>query len=462
MALSKARSSALRIACPRLLETPLHGKSTHKSASCGHSPRVIAGLDAAIVPLPASRRQSHGVAAFTREHGEGWPHAIALYEQGRVGKGFAKGAAMAQPLSGIVVLDFTTLLPGPLATLMLAEAGTEVIRIERPGGEELRRHPPYIDGESAVYALLNRGKKSIVLDLKAPDAPARLTPLLERCDVVVEQFRPGVMARLGLSYETVKAVNPRAVYCAITGYGQEGPRRNEAGHDLNYIAATGLLALSPGPPDRPTAPPALIADIGGGAMPAVINILLGLRRRDATGTGCFIDIAMTDAMFTFAWHALASGFAEHRFPAPGAARLTGGSPRYQLYPTGDGKLVACAALEQKFWLAFCAAIGLEAPLADDQVDPAATTAAVGRIIAKRTAEEWEPVLAAADCCVTIVKDLEHALRDPHFAARGLFAHKVVTAKGAVMPALPVPIDRGFREAPRTVPTLRPGEHDGLI
>ena len=375
---------------------------------------------------------------------------------------FPKGAAMTQPLSGIVVVDFTTLLPGPLATLMLAEAGAEVIKIERPGGEELRRHPPYIDGESAVYALLNRGKKSIVLDLKAPDAGTQLAPLLGRCDVVVEQFRPGVMARLGLGYKAVKAMNPRAVYCAITGYGEDGPRRNEAGHDLNYIAATGLLSLSPGPPDRPTVPPALIADIGGGAMPAVMNILLGLRRRDATGEGCFIDIAMTDAMFTFGWHALASGFAEHRFPAPGAARLTGGSPRYQLYPTSDGKLVACAALEQKFWLAFCAAIGLERPLADDRVDPAATIAAVAGRVASRTAQAWEPVFAAADCCVTIVTDLEHAVADPHFVARGLFAHKVVTAKGTVMPALPVPIGRAFREAPRIVPTLQPGEHQGMI
>jgi alpha-methylacyl-CoA racemase len=368
---------------------------------------------------------------------------------------------MTQPLSGIMVVDFTTLLPGPLATLMLAQAGAEVVKIERPGGEELRRHPPYIDGESAVYALLNRGKKALVLDLKAPDARARLEPLLGRCDVVVEQFRPGVMARLGFGYEAVRAINPRAVYCAITGYGQDGPRRDEAGHDLNYIAATGLLALSPGPPDRPTVPPALIGDIGGGAMPAVINILLGLRRRDATGEGCFIDIAMTDAMFTFAWHALASGFAEGRFPAPGAARLTGGSPRYRLYPTSDRKLVACAALEQKFWLAFCAAIGLAMPLADDRADPAATLAAVADIIATRTAREWEPVFAAADCCVTIVADLEQAIVDPHFAGRGLFADKIVTAKGTVVPALPVPIDRRFREAPRMLPTLRPGEHDGI-
>src|SRR5258707_13507600 len=153
-----------------------------------------------------------------------------------------KGAAIMQPLRGLLVPDFTALLPGPLATLMLAEAGAEVIKIERPVGEELRRHPPYIDGESAVCALLNRGKKSIVLDLKVPDDRARLAPLLGRCDIVVEQFRPGVMARLGLDYESVKAVNPRAVYCAITGYGQDRPRRSEARHDLHYIATTRLLA----------------------------------------------------------------------------------------------------------------------------------------------------------------------------------------------------------------------------
>ena len=369
---------------------------------------------------------------------------------------------MTQPLAGITVLDFTTLLPGPLATLMLAEAGAEVIKIERPGGEELRRYPPYIGGESALSALLNRGKKSLVLDLKAPDSAARLAPLLARCDVLVEQFRPGVMARLGLGYAAVKAVNPRVIYCAITGYGQHGPRRAEAGHDLNYIAATGLLALSPGPVDRPTVPPALIADIGGGAMPAVMNILLALRRRDATGEGCFLDIAMADAMFTFAWHALATGFAEGRFPAPGASRLTGGSPRYRLYPTRDGKLLACAALEDKFWHVFCATIGLGPALADDSVDPAATIAAVGAIVGSRTAAAWRPLLAAADCCVTIVADLAEAVADPHFAGRGLFAHQVATQNGAVLPALPVPIDPGFRLPPGAVSAPCPGADDATL
>ena len=351
---------------------------------------------------------------------------------------------MPQPLSGILILDFTTLLPGPLATLMLAEAGAEVIKIERPGGEDMRRFEPRWGGEAAPFALLNRGKKSLELDLKSAAGRARLMPLLKRADVLVEQFRPGVMARLGLGYRRLRKLNPRLVYCSITGYGQRGPRALEAGHDLNYIGNTGLLSLQPGTSDRPNLPPALIADIGGGSFPACINILLGLRLRDATGKGCAIDIAMTDAMFTFAAPALAVLQATRRPPRPGAERLTGGSARYQLYPTRDGKLVACAALEQKFWLAFAAAIRLPPELIDDRRDPSATKTAVASIIASRTADEWRPTLAAADCCATIVATLDEALRDPHFVERDLFSHAVANANGETMAALPVPIDPEFR------------------
>ena len=353
-----------------------------------------------------------------------------------------------QPLTGILVLDFTTLLPGPLATLLLAEAGAEVIKIERPGGEDMRHYEPRFDGESAMFALLNRGKKSLVLDLKRTADRDKLIPLIRRADVLVEQFRPGVMARLGLGTDAVKAINPKLVYCSITGYGQTGPRADEAGHDLNYIGHSGLLALNPGPPDRPVVPPALIADIAGGTLPAVMNILLALRQRDQSGQGCHLDIAMTDAMFTFASHALASGHATGTFPGMGGARLTGGSPRYQLYPTKDRKLVCCAALEQRFWEPFTATIGLAPHFTDDSRDPAATKAAVAAIIAGRSADEWRPLFAAADCCVTIMATLEEALRDPHFVARGLFAHQVSGPTGATMPALPVPIDPQFRDDPR--------------
>jgi alpha-methylacyl-CoA racemase len=367
-----------------------------------------------------------------------------------------------QPLAGVLVLDFTTLLPGPLATLMLAEAGAEVIKIERPRGEDMRAMPPRFDGEAAVFALLNRGKKSVTLDLKNAGDRKALQPLLEKADVLVEQFRPGVMERLDLGYAAVSAINPRIVYCSISGYGQDGPRASEAGHDINYQSLTGLLALQPGPMDKPVIPPALVADIGGGTMPAVINILLGLRQRDATGQGVYLDVAMTDAMFTFAWYAYAIGQTTGKFPGPGELRLVGGSPRYQLYPTADGKLVACGALEQKFWLSFCNTLQLPAPLMNDGADPEATKKAIADIILRETADHWRPKFAAADCCATIMASLEDALHDPHFVERGLFAHRVAGSSGATMPALPVPIAQTLRAAPREIPSPKLGADNDLL
>jgi crotonobetainyl-CoA:carnitine CoA-transferase CaiB-like acyl-CoA transferase len=208
-------------------------------------------------------------------------------------------------------------------------------------------------------------------------------------------------------------------------------------------------------------PPALIADIGGGTMPAVINILLGLRQRDATGQGVYLDVAMTDAMFTFAWYAYAIGHATGTFPAPGALRLVGASPRYQLYPTRDGKLVACGALEQKFWLSFCNTIGLPAPLMNDLADPEATKATIGTIIKGETAEHWRPKFAAADCCVTIMASLEEALHDPHFVERGLFAHTTADG-GRVFPALPMPIAETLREKPGTKASPKLGADNNLL
>jgi crotonobetainyl-CoA:carnitine CoA-transferase CaiB-like acyl-CoA transferase len=352
-----------------------------------------------------------------------------------------------QPLAGLLVLDFSTLLPGPLAALMLAEAGAEVIKIERPGGEDMRRFPPTVDGESAAFAMLNRGKQVLTLDLKGAGDREKLKPLIARADILIEQFRPGVMTRLGLGYDDVRTLNPKLIYCSISGYGQSGPRAEEAGHDINYIGNTGLLDLQPGPIERPVMPPLLAADIGGGSFPSVINILLALRARDQSGHGSHIDIAMTDTMFTFAWYALALGQASGRFPKSGEMSFVGGSPRYQLYPTRDGRIVACGALEQKFWLAFTALIGLAPELVDDRCDPKATRAAIAGLISARTSAEWKLLFAKADCCVTIVRPLEEAVRDPHFAGRGLFAHSVENASGKIMPALPLPIAPQFRDRP---------------
>ncbi|HKS86985.1 MAG TPA: CoA transferase [Pseudolabrys sp.] len=361
-----------------------------------------------------------------------------------------------QPLSGLFVVDFTTLLPGPLATLMLAEAGADIVKIEAPGGENARRFPPLIDAESVAFAMLNRGKKSMTVDLKSPDDRARLIPLIERADIVVEQFRPGVMERLGLGYERLREINPRLIYCSISGYGQSGPRVHEAGHDINYIGNTGLLDLQPGPSGRPVVPPILAADIAGGSFPAVINILLALRARDQTDSGCHIDIAMADAMFTFTWAALALGIATGKFPKPGEMWLTGGSPRYQIYPARDGKLVACGALEPKFWAAFTAAIRLPEELKDDARDPKATMAAVARLISEKSSDEWRPIFAAADCCATIVVPLEEAIEDPHFVERGLFSHQVAIASGKTIQALPLPIDPSLRDRSVTKPSPKLG------
>ncbi|MCP5155827.1 MAG: CoA transferase [Ectothiorhodospiraceae bacterium] len=352
---------------------------------------------------------------------------------------------MKGALAGVTVLDFTTLLPGPMATLMLAEAGAEVIKVERPGtGDDMRGYQPRFGDQSVNFAMLNRGKRSIALDLKDPVERARLMPLVDRADVLIEQYRPGVMERLGLGYEAVSARNPGIVYCSITGYGQDGPKRDVAGHDLNYIGDAGLLSLSHGTPEQPVLPPALIADIAGGSYPAVVNILLALRERDRAGHGCHIDVAMTEAVLPFAYWAIGGAMAVGKWPRSGGELVTGGSPRYHLYPTRDGRLVAAAPLEPKFWAAFCDCIGLEARWRDDAVDPAGTTARVAEIIATETAETWAPRLAAADCCCSIVRTLEEALDDPHFIERGLFAERLADTGGDTIPALALPLARSLR------------------
>jgi crotonobetainyl-CoA:carnitine CoA-transferase CaiB-like acyl-CoA transferase len=350
-----------------------------------------------------------------------------------------------RPLEGLFVIDFSTLLPGPMATLLLAEAGAEVVKIERPGrGEEMRSHTPKWGADSASFAVLNRGKRSVALDLKNPADRARLQPLVERADVIVEQFRPGVMARLDLDYDAVAKVNSKVIYCSITGYGQSGPKRDVAAHDLNYIGDAGLLGLSMGDPARPVLPPALIADIAGGAYPAVLNILLGLEARRRTGRGCHIDVAMADNLFPLMFWAIGHGLATGAWPGNGTGYVTGGSPRYGLYPTKDGKVVTAAPLEQNFWETFCDVIGLEPELRDDRKNASATKVRVAEIIATETADVWRSRFAGRDCCCSIVAKASDAFADPHYVARGVFNHVLANPEGATMPALPVPLDPSFR------------------
>lgn len=367
-----------------------------------------------------------------------------------------------QPLDGLRVVDFTTLLPGPLATLILAEAGAEVVKIERPeGGDEMRRYEPRLGQSSVNFALLNRGKRSIAIDLKAQGAVARLMPLLARADVVVEQFRPGVMERLGIGYEQSKAANPRLIYCAITGHGSDGPRADDAGHDLNYLAETGMLLLSCGVDGAPVVPPALIADIGGGAYPAVINILMALQRRASSGEGCRLDVSMSDNLFPFMYWAMGSGLVAGNWPRPGGELVTGGSPRYRVYRTSDDRFVAAAPLEDRFWKNFCDMIGLGEALRDDRRDPRATADAVSSLIGARAAAHWEAAFAGKDLCCSVAVTVEEAMRDPHFVARGLFAWGLA-AGGRRIAAVPVPLAPEFRAAPGDLSYPALGEANAML
>jgi alpha-methylacyl-CoA racemase len=368
---------------------------------------------------------------------------------------------MSLPLQGVRVLDFSTLLPGPMATLILAEAGAEVIKIERPGGEELRAYAPKFGADAVNFGLLNRGKRSVAIDLKQPGAVQRLRPLIESADVVVEQFRPGVMQRLGLGYETLKGINARLIYCAITGYGQNGPRSAVAGHDLNYQAETGMLALAAGCDGAPVVPPALVADIGGGAYPAVINILLALRLREQSGEGCQIDISMSDNLFPFMYWGLGGASVTGEWPRPAGEIITGGSPRFHIYRTADDRFVAVAALEQKFWENFCALIDLPADLRNDSVNPAATTDAVAALIRGAPASHWDAEFAGKDVCCNIVKSLREAAADRHFSSRGLFERNLAAGERTI-PAAPVPLSGNLRRSDATLGYPPLGEANALL
>jgi crotonobetainyl-CoA:carnitine CoA-transferase CaiB-like acyl-CoA transferase len=362
------------------------------------------------------------------------------------------------PLANLQVLDFSTLLPGPMASLILAEAGATVVKIERPGrGDEMRGYDPKLGEDSVNFQLLNRGKQSYAIDLKSPAAIEQLRPLIATADVLIEQFRPGVMQRLGLGYAAVSALNPGIIYCSITGWGQDGPKSQVAAHDLNYMSETGLLALSADRDGAPVLPPMLIADLAGGTLPAVVNILLALRQRDQTGRGSHLDIAMSDSLFTFAYWALGEGFATGQWPRGGAGLTAGGSARYQIYRTHDGKYLAAAPLEDRFWENFCRIIELSEPMRRVDAPAEAVIAAVADLIRRRTAAQWQVSFAGHDVCCSVVTDLRDAVADPQTVARNLFSG-MLEAGGKVLPALPVPLAPVFRAKGRCRAAPRLDEH----
>src|ERR1700733_6616423 len=314
-----------------------------------------------------------------------------------------------RPLDGIVVLDLTRLLPGAAATMQLANFGAEVIKIEEPErGDYGRWLPPYLDGQGALFHMVNRGKKSVALDLKSAGGRTAFLNLAQTADVVVEGFRPGTMVRLGLGYDALRERNERLIYVSITGYGQEGPLASLAGHDINYLAMGGVLDLNGECGGPPVIPGIQIADLAGGALQAVIAVLLALAARAKTGRGQSVDVSMLAGVAWMLPIALGDYAATGEAPARGDTVLTGRYACYRVYEAAGGRSIAVGALEPKFWQALCRALECdefipaqfaEGPRREEII------AELARIFQTRTAEEWYERLQAADACVTPVRNV---------------------------------------------------------
>ncbi len=317
------------------------------------------------------------------------------------------------PLAGIRILDLSRLLPGPLCAQHLADLGARVIKIEDPKVGDYAR--------PSVRRLVNRGKEGLTLDLKCEQGRAVFFELLSAADVVIESFRPGVMSRLGLGYETLAAKRPSIVYCAITGYGQSGPRRDVAGHDINYLAISGVLDQTGGADSAPVLPGFLISDILGGTLTAAMGILAALFESRATGRGRFIDVSMADAVMAHCVLPLAEFNEAGKVHPRGEGTHTGGSPRYGVYATRDGRYLAVGAQEKKFWDVLCDQLGLPNLKEKHQsqgVEAMEVSSRLRNAFLKRNADEWAKLLEPFDCCVTPVLSFEEALGDPGYLARG--------------------------------------------
>jgi crotonobetainyl-CoA:carnitine CoA-transferase CaiB-like acyl-CoA transferase len=345
-----------------------------------------------------------------------------------------------KPLDSIKVLDLTRLLPGAVATMMLGDFGADVIKIEEPGaGEPMRRMPPLVNGEGAYFLATHRNKRSVALDLKHEAGRGAFLRLAEKSDVVVESFRPGVMRRLGLDYETLREVNPRLIYCAVTGYGQDGPYAGRAGHDINYIAVAGLLGLNGAAQGAPVIPGVQMADLAGGALQAVVGILLALAARERTGRGQMVDISMTDGALSLMVIPLSTMFATGRAPERGAETLSGRFACYHVYETSDGRHVALGALEPKFWAAACRVLGCEELIAAQFAggeEQARSVETVQQIFRRRSAAEWLEVFAAADACLELVGDPQEAINHPQIAHRCLISELDHAAHGPLKQIAP--------------------------
>lgn len=368
--------------------------------------------------------------------------------------------AVPGPLKGIRVVDFTTLAPGPLASLILAQTGAEVIKVERPGvGDEMRIYEQAFKDNGCTFSLLNAGKRSIVADLKNSDELERVRKLILESDVLLEQFRPGVMQKYGLDYQSLSEEHPSLVYCSITGFGQTGPKSDVAAHDLNYVADTGMLSLTGSEQDGPGIPPLLAADLAAGTYPAVMNILLAIIQRQATGKGACIDVSMTDNLFPLMFWGLGLGWGSGKWPQYGNHLLTGLSPRYQIYKTKDSRFLAVAALEERFWSEFCESIGIDKSELNEHDDVSGAYRKIAEKILEKSADDWMNVFNGRDACAVVVQTLEEALEDEHYLMRGLFDKQVATENNELVTALPLPVVDELQEKPdKPFKTPKLGEH----
>jgi alpha-methylacyl-CoA racemase len=352
------------------------------------------------------------------------------------------------PLEGLTVLDLSRLLPGGFCSLMLADFGADVIKVEDTGmGDYVRWAPPYYEGANesargALFLALNRGKRSIRVDLKTEEGKEVLLRLAREADVLLESFRPGVLDRLGVGYERLRAENPGLVYCAISGYGQDGPNTARSGHDMNYLGLGGLLGLTGERDGPPVQSAGQIADIGGGALMAVIGILIALRERDRSGEGQLVDCSMFDGALSWLAMVAAEAMANGRAPQRGDLQLAGAITCYRPYRCADG-YVTLGALEPKFWKAFCLGVGRE-DLVNHAFDPPGsdTHRAVEEIFAARTRGEWQAFASEHDCCLEPVLDLDEVLDSELVRAREMVTSLVQPGAERDVKLLGVPIKLG--------------------
>jgi len=371
-----------------------------------------------------------------------------------------------RPLEDVRILDLTRLLPGGFCTLLLADLGADVIKVEDTGqGDYVRWAPPYYGSDehtplgtrSAIYLSLNRNKRSVRLDLKQEGGRQALIKLAETADVVVESFRPGVLDKLGVGFDVLRQANPALVYCPITGYGQDGPNRDRAGHDQNYLALNGILGLTGEADGPPIQSGAQIADLGGGALMAAVGILAALQEARRSGEGQMVDISMTDG--SLAWLAMEAGryFGSGEVPERGNIMLSGGIVCYRPYEAADG-WVTCGALEPKFWARFCQAVD-RPDLIEKQFEKPGSEAhaQVAEIFKGRTREEWKRFNDEHDAMIEPVLDLGEALESDLVRQREMVISYEQPELGEVKQlGFPIKLSRTPASVERPAPGL--GEH----